>query len=293
MIDHPTAASVRQRLLNRARQRGEDYNQVLTRYAGLRFLSRLARSAYSELFLLKGATMFLIWNGDMHRPTRDIDLLGFIEADAQTLRQLIQAICDVEDELDGLDFNRDSVTIAPIREDSNYGGLRCVVNANLGSAKLRVQIDVGFGDAITPEPSVVELPNLLSGQPSLYLRAYTPETVIAEKLEAIVKLGLANSRMKDYYDLVVILESQDVDQNMLARAIRSTFQRRRTSLPERIPLGLSEDFALDKTAVARWTAFVRKNNLPGMSLNEVCRKLQISLMACIELAAKPPESSSS
>lgn len=248
-MESPTSTSVRQRLLNLARVYGEDYNQVLIRYAGLRFLARLASSDHANMFLLKGATMFLVWNGSIHRPTSDIDLLGFFEEDEQSLTEIMRSVCNVVIDSDGMLYDGKSIKVEPIREDASYGGLRCVLNAFLGTAKLRVQVDIGFGDVVTPIATRIVLPTMLKGEESLEMKAYTRETVIAEKVHAIATLGLSNSRMKDYFDLDYLLTSTIIDHSTLANALIQTFQRRRTCLPTELPLGLTDSFWKDETAV--------------------------------------------
>lgn len=272
-MEDPKATSVRQRLLNLAREKGDDYNQVLTRYAGLRFLARLATSPHANAFLLKGATMFLVWHGSLHRPTKDIDLLGFVEPDANALREIVRDICRQNVEQDGIVFDPDAVAVEPIRTETTYGGLRCVIRARLGSARLDVQIDVGFGDAVTPEPSTIVIPRLLDDETPQTMRAYTPETVIAEKYEAMVRLGLANSRMKDYFDLDTLLADPGHDQEMVAEAIRRTFTRRNTPIPTVPPVGLTEAFWNDSMAVRRWRAFLAKNHLADETLENVCKRI--------------------
>lgn len=283
-MESSTSTSIRQRLLNLARQRGEDYNQVLIRYAGLRLLARLATSDHASSFLLKGATMFLVWHGSMHRPTSDIDLLGFFEADEQTLIDIVCSVCQIQIPSDGITYDPDSVKVDQIREDNTYGGLRCTLSAYLGTAKLRVQLDVGFGDAVTPQPSQVAVPTMLDSEESLVLNAYTPETVIAEKFHAISILGMANSRMKDYLDLQVLLSSSLVDPKILAAALENTFKRRGTPLPAALPVGLTEDFWSDEIAKRRWEAFATKNRLTKTTLETICRHVGSELLPFIHSA---------
>lgn len=215
--------------------------------------------------------MFLVWHGEMHRPTRDIDLLGFVEADEARLIEVMQSVCTVQVEDDGVLFEPISITVEKIREETAYGGLRCLIPATLGSAKLRVQLDVGFGDDVTPQPDNVTLPKLLDDEVPREIKAYTWETVVAEKFETIVRLGLANSRMKDYLDLHVILKNAEIDSQTLAEAIRRTFRRRQTTLPLHLPTGLTEEFWRDDTAQRRSAAFLRKNRVHIGSLEEICR----------------------
>lgn len=289
MTSEGRAASVKQRLLNLAHSRGEDFNQILTRYAGLRFLARLAASVHADKFLLKGATLFLIWNGSMHRPTRDIDLLGVFEADEATLAEIIREVCDQIVDEDGVQFDPTSVRVETIREQAAYGGLRCHFVAKLGSAKLPIQLDVGFGDDVTPYPIKVEIPRLLEDEVRREMRAYPPATVIAEKFEAIVRLGLANSRMKDYLDLDHLLQQGAEDKAILTQAIKRTFKRRRTPLPSSLPIGLTEAFWNDDLAQRRWQAFSTANRLSNDSLQDVCERIARELRVALDLDGDPPK----
>jgi Nucleotidyl transferase AbiEii toxin, Type IV TA system len=277
-MEDPKATSVRQRLLNLAHEKGDDYNQVLTRYAGLRFIARLAASSYANAFLLKGATMFLVWHGSLHRPTKDIDLLGFIEPNPEVLLEIVRHICQHSIDPDGIVFDPESAAVHAIRSETSYGGLRCVIRARLGSTKLSVQIDVGFGDAVTPEPSVIDIPRLLDDEKPQTMRAYTPETVIAEKYEALVRLGLANSRMKDYFDLDILLADPSLNHEMITEAIRSTFTRRSTLIPTAPPLGLTGAFWNDAMVMSRWRAFLTKNRLADEALESVCYRIRERLL---------------
>ena len=212
------AASIRARLLNRARRDGIEFNQMLSRYALERWLYRLSVSPDQNRFVLKGALLFALWFDTPHRPTRDADFLGFMPADAQALRASVDKICALESD-DGMRFDPASIAIQEIRKEANYDGLRVNLMAWLGTAKCPVQLDVGFGDAVTPDPEEVEYPTLLADVPAPRLRVYPRETVVAEKLEAIITLGMRNSRMKDYFDLWVLLRANDFDAALLARAI--------------------------------------------------------------------------
>ena len=183
------AASVRRRLLNRSRDRGEDFNLTLTRYAIERFLFRLSKSAYADRFALKGAMLFPLWAGQTYRPTRDVDMLAFGDSSAEWLSQVVRNVCGVQVPPDGLAFDATSVTVDEIRGNQEYPGLRARVVAHLGSARADVQVDVGYGDAVIPEASEQTYPTLLADMPAPKVRAYPPETVVAEKLEALVIAG--------------------------------------------------------------------------------------------------------
>ncbi len=260
--------SVQARLLTHARAIGSDPNLVLTRYAVERFLYRLSRSPDAERFVLKGALLILAWLGDGLRPTRDADLLGFGELDDEALAGLFAAICSVDVQADGMQYLADSVRVAPIRAADAYGGQRVTLMAMLGPARLRVQVDVGIGDALVPAPGWLDYPSLLD-LPRPRLRAYAPETVVAEKLHAVVVLGARNSRMKDYYDLHALIEAGILDASQLIDAITATFQRRGTLLPTAVPLGLDENFALDGARQAQWAAFLDRNRLDAPELGQV------------------------
>lgn len=253
-------ASVRQRLLNLSRTRNEDFNLILTRYAIERFLYRLSKSKHADRFILKGAMLMAIWIGEVHRPTRDLDLLGFGEAEEEALGAVIREICLTEVDKDGLEFDSGSVEIEEIRENQEYPGQRVKVNVALGNARIRIQIDVGFGDAVTPRASVISYPVLLQ-YPAPRIRAYPKETQIAEKLQSMVFLGMANSRMKDFYDVFILAKTFSFDGSTLVQAIKATFERRGTPIPEDIPLALSDEFANSTDKNNQWKAFINRNGL--------------------------------
>lgn len=253
-------ASVRARLLDLARARGEDFQLVLTRYANERLLFRLASSQHAERFVLKGASLFTLWNGEPHRATRDLDLLGFGDPDEEHIRRIFAEIAALDVPDDGVHFDVGTLTAGPIRADEEYGGVRIELVALVKIARVRLQVDVGFGDAITPEAGVVDFPALLDF-PAPRIRVYPRETVVAEKLEAITQLGLANSRMKDFYDVAVLARDFDFEGELLTRAIRATFDRRKTPVPTAIPVGLSAEFAADPSKTTQWHGFVRKANV--------------------------------
>jgi predicted nucleotidyltransferase component of viral defense system len=255
-----TAASVRQRLLNLSRQSGEDFQFLLTRYGMERLLYRLSRSEHARRFVLKGAMLFALWTGKSHRPTRDLDLLGFGESSPERLSGVFRSLCTLEVPDDGLVFSAATVTVAPIREEQEYGGQRVKLQARLGQARIDLQVDVGFGDVITPKAEAVEYPTLL-GMGPLKLRAYTRDTVVAEKLEAMVKLGMANSRMKDFFDLAELARSFVFSGAVLRDAIAATFKRRRTTIPTELPIALTDSFANDGSKLMQWRAFVSRNGL--------------------------------
>lgn len=270
------AASVRARLLNLAKAQGVDFNQMLVRYALERLLYRLSRSLHAHRFLLKGALLFTLWYDLPHRATRDVDLLGFGSSDLTSLKQSFRDIAGVAAE-DGLVFEPGSVVAEEIRKDARYDGARVHISASLARARCKTQIDVGFGDAVTPGPVHVRFPVLLADMPAPRLRTYPVQTVIAEKLHAITVLGMTNSRLKDYFDLAVLIDREALDCEGLARAVQATFERRGTALPSEVPIGLTDAFGLDRASQTRWQAFAKKNGFTPEPLITVVSRLRKAL----------------
>ena len=283
------AASVRARLLNIAKAEQTDFNAVLVRYALERFLYRLSQSAHADQFVLKGAMLFNLWYAMPHRPTRDVDLLGFGASDlgaiAQAFREIVSVAAD-----DGMVFDAASVSVEEIRKSAGYAGARVLVSAELARARCKTQIDIGFGDAITPAPVDSVYPVLLENMPAPRLRAYPPYTVIAEKLHAIALLGMTNSRLKDYFDLSVLLEKETLDTDLLAQAIKATFERRgstvRHALQGGMLPGLTDEFAQDASRQALWVAFLKKNELPPEPLPIVVGRLSVALAPALNIAVR-------
>ncbi|MGH8728694.1 MAG: nucleotidyl transferase AbiEii/AbiGii toxin family protein [Burkholderiales bacterium] len=266
------AASIRQRLLDLARARDEDFQLLLDRYAVERLLYRLSVSEARDQFLLKGALLFALWFDAPHRPTRDADFLGFGPADAERLADTARGLCAIDGD-DGMVYDAGSIRVQEIREQAAYEGLRVNLRASLSKARCTVQLDVGFGDAVTPGPVEVSYPTLLEDLPAPKLRVYPRETVCAEKLEAIVQLGIANSRMKDYFDLLALVREGAMDHTILARAIVATFERRGTPIPDMMPFGLTPEFARDAQKRAQWNAFLNRNRLTAPALDEMIEEL--------------------
>jgi predicted nucleotidyltransferase component of viral defense system len=264
------AASVRDRLMQLSRARKENFNFVLDRYAMERLLYRLSESRHHGTFVLKGAILFTVWSGHPHRSTKDIDLLGSGAPDLDQLTAIFRDICDVKVEDDGVEFDAASITAARIKEDADYEGVRLQLKGKLGTAVLNLQVDIGFGDAVTPPPVVVDFPVLLA-LPAPRLKVYPRETVVAEKLEAMVQLGIANSRMKDFFDLEFLARSFEFDGRVLTRAIHQTFNRRGTAVPEEDPVAFTKTFTEDPQKNAQWAGFVKRSGVVGfaMSLAEV------------------------
>lgn len=267
--------SIRQRLLNLSRASGETFDYVLARFGIERILYRLSKAEMAEQFVLKGATLFHVWNKKLHRPTRDLDLLGFGPSDLESLRSVVLRIIHVPCLEDGLTFDHASLVVAPIREDSDYGGVRAKFRAMLGNIRIPIQIDIGFGDAITPGPELREYPTLLAGMPGMKLKTYPTCTVIAEKFEALVRLDAQNTRMKDFYDLDFLMTDAEHDQPATEAAIRATFLRRGSILPTETPTGLTVTFAQDRQEM--WNAFLRKSGLESDDLVKVVNRIRDGL----------------
>ena len=270
------AASIRQRLLNRARQEQETFDAVLNRFGRERLLYRIGISAYRDRFLLKGAMLFALWYDMPHRPTRDMDLLGFGPGELFVLERVFREITQQQVD-DGLVFS-ETVTAAEIRKEANYAGARVTLLATLEQARIPLQVDIGFGDPVTPEAEQIDYPVLLDDLNPPRLGAYPVYTVIAEKLQAIVSLGMVNSRLKDYFDLQVLLMREELDEQVLAEAVRRTFAVRSTPLPQQVPLGLSNEFGEDPDKQAQWRAFLQRNELAEVPLPAVVSQIREGLV---------------
>lgn len=278
------AASVRARLLNVAKAQGVDFNQVLVRFALERILYRLSQSEHADHFLLKGALLFTLWYDMPHRTTRDADLLGFGASDLESVAQTFRDIASVAVD-DGIVFDPDSVAAEEIRKDAGYAGARIFISGELARARCKTQIDIGFGDSVTPGPVDATYPVLLADLPAPRLRAYPVYTVVAEKLHAIALLGMTNSRLKDYLDLSVLLDRETLDTDLLAQAIKATFERRGMAVPAGLPVGLTDEFAHDPSRQALWQAFIKKNELALEPLPTIVDRLRVALEAALNRAA--------
>lgn len=267
------AASIRARLKQRADTTKQDFNLILTHYGLERLLYRMSISPHAGNYLLKGALLFSLWYDQPHRPTRDADLLGFGPDDIDTAVTTFREICAMK-EVDGIVFDPASVRGSVIRKEAGYGGVRIDLLAKLDGARITLQVDIGFGDAVTPAPESVSYPVLLDDLPAPQLRSYPKYTVVAEKLHAVCLLGMANTRMKDYFDLWVLLTEGALESTELRRAIDATFARRQLQLPDTTPSGLSDAFARDAVKTAQWTAFLKKNRLQALDLVDVVTLLR-------------------
>lgn len=266
-------ASVQARLLNIAKAEGRDYGQVLTKFALERLLYRLSQSKHADSFLLKGALLFDLWFDVPLRPTRDIDLLGFGLAELPHVVGVFEDLCSISVE-DGMAFTAESIKAEEIRKEANYAGICVSMIAFLGNSRTAIQVDIGYGDAVTPAPETATYPVLLEDFPAPKLKVYPRYTVVAEKVETIATLGIANSRMKDYFDLWVLRQQGEFDTEILRSAIAATFARRDRLLPGQLPVGLSEAFSADQQKQRQWQAFLRKNQLGHMELATVVQALR-------------------
>lgn len=250
------AASVHSRLLNLARAGGRSFNDLFHLYAMERFLYRLSKSEYESKFLLKGALLLRVWDPATFRTTRDIDLLGNLPNKVNDIVKIIQALCRQSTEVDGMEFDPSTVEGDAIIEEGDYHGVRAKFLGHLGAARANMQIDVGFGDALTLPPSVIDYPVLLDF-PAPRLSAYLAETVIAEKFEIMLKRGAANTRMKDYHDIWWLAQSRGFDGSVLASAMKATCERRGTRVTAR-PEALTSALASDPVKIAQWRAFYKR-----------------------------------
>ena len=276
-------ASVRARLLTRARTEKTDYQILLTRYALERLLYRLSISAHRDRFVLKGALLFVTWLHDPFRPTRDLDLLGYGANDVEAIAETFRSICSTPVPDDGVAFDINGLTAAAIREDLEYGGVRVQTNSVIDGARIPIQVDIGFGDIVTPGPVEIDYPVLLDF-PSPHLRAYPIEAVIAEKFQAIVQLGIANSRLKDFYDLWLISQTFELDGATLSAAVQRTFERRQTPMPTDVPMGLTRLYAEEWDV--RWKAFLNREhmNAAPIDLGQVLDDLRRFLVPLMTLS---------
>jgi len=266
-------ASIRQRLLKVAQASNRPFQEVLQYYAMERFLFRLSVSSHVEKFILKGALMMTAWGAPATRPTRDIDLLGYVPNQVESLVEIIREVCCQEVEPDALSFDPTTATGIVIKADADYEGVRVTSRGSLQNMPIPMQIDIGFGDIVFPAPAITEYPVILNhARPKL--RGYSRETTVAEKFEAMVKLGLLNSRMKDFFDVWLLSRQFDFDGATLAEAIQKTFSNRRTTITAE-PTAFSAEFATDAGKVAQWQAFGRKLRWEGESqdLDGVCKAI--------------------
>jgi len=278
------AASVRQRLQNNAKETARPFQEVLQYFAMERFLYRLSQSAHVEKFVLKGALMFVAWHAPASRPTRDIDFLARMNNSAESILPVVREICSLQVEPDGLEFDLPTLKGVLIKEDADYEGLRVTFTVRLKNARVPMQLDMGFGDVLTPSAELTDYPTILDfSGPRLY--GYPRETVIAEKFEAMVKLGQLNSRMKDFFDILLLSRQFAFSGVTLASAIAKTFARRKTPL-HLPPVAFSETFSNDPQKIAQWNAFLRKSKLapPAHNFSEAIAIIRAFLLPPAEAA---------
>jgi len=253
-------------------------------------LYRLSMTEFVDRFVLKGASLFHIWGDQPHRPTRDIDLLGFGLITEEEVRRIFSTVANVEVEDDGMKFDADKITVSEIRAREIYQGLQVKLPGTLGNARVSMQIDIGTGDTIIPSPEVARYPTLVD-LPAPRLKIYPPETVIAEKLDTIISLGIRNSRMKDYFDIWTLCQNQKFNEDVLAEAVRATLQHRGRANPSGIPIGLSDEFAMDSVKQTQWNAFIRRSVSSGRtpSLPDVISRVRSFLKPVLQRLDNPEQ----
>lgn len=281
------ASSIHQRLLNLRDDMKLDFSLILKRYAAERFLFRLSQSKFKELFILKGALIFEVWMNRLPRATKDIDFLGMMDDSPKKLMNILRHICDMDMPLEGLKFDERSIRIEEIREEQPYKGWRVGMAAALGKSKIDMQIDIGFGDAAFPKPRLVKYPTLLN-MPAPRIRVYAPETAVAEKMEAIIRLDFLNSRMKDFYDLYIMSKNLDFNGSILQKAVQATFKRRRTQIPQTAPLAFTEDFYNYSDKLVQWKAFLNRSAIKDISDNfrDIIHDIKIFLQPLLLAASE-------
>jgi len=271
------AASIRDRLKNLAKSEKIDFQRLLNNYATQKLLVRIDKSSYRESLLLKGSWLFVAWRGSLHRPTKDADMLGLGHFDKSQIKDMFEEIIQVEVE-DGLLFVSESIKVSDITKDGMYQGFRMTGICLLDNARIKIQVDIGVGDAVTPSSTIETIPCAL-GEDAAVLQSYPIYTAISEKWHAISKLGMTNSRLKDYYDLYVIASLQDLESELLIDAVRNTFVRRETTIDPNQPIGISAEFFEDRDKLKAWSAFFRKNDIQcGKSLAHVCHLIETFLV---------------
>ena len=285
------SASIRQRLLNISKEKKEDFGLVLTRYALERFLYRLGKSSYKKSFILKGALLFWVWGENSYRPTRDADFLAHGDDSLDHLKKVIQEMCTIEVSDDGMFYLANTVQVLRLKEGEEYQGARVTFVGKLTEAKIAMQIDIGFGDVVTPKPKEITYPTLLKIEPPT-LKAYPQETVISEKLQAMVMLGIANSRMKDFYDIWLMSNQFAFDGALLSEAIQKTFERRKTEIPKKLPFALTAEFYDTPIKQSQWSAFIQKNKLVpdgSIKFSETINQIKRFLMPLLESLTQEKE----
>jgi Nucleotidyl transferase AbiEii toxin, Type IV TA system len=254
-----TAASIRARLLDHAKRHGDDYGRVLTRYAIERLLFRLSQTEATESYVLKGAMLFVTWPEHVFRPTGDLDLLGQGDSDPMAITELFTRICRVQAPNDGIVFDPATIKIEPVREADKYQGVQLKLQGELAKAVIHVQVDIGFGDHVHPPPTRKAFPTLLPDLPAANVLMYPPETVVAEKFDAMIRWGEVNGRLKDFHDIWVTTRTFSFDLPNLVEAIGGTLKRRETAVPTEMPIGLTQTFTEIVEERGLWRGFLRRS----------------------------------
>lgn len=272
-------ASVRARLQNKAQETGRPFAEVFQYYGMERFLYRLSQSKYADTFVLKGALMFIVWKVQGMRTTRDIDFLGRFDNEIIGIESVFKEICSMLVPQDGLVFDPETIKGERIKEDADYEGVRIKFTGFLGKARIPMQVDIGFGDVIFPKPKTINYPAILDF-PSPHLKGYTIESVVAEKFEAMIKLGRLNSRMKDFYDIWLMTRQFQFKGEELTQAIRRTFEHRGTGLPGKAPFFEGEIYNKFSDRQQLWKTFLRKMEAKGVpdELGEIALAIENFLL---------------
>lgn len=252
------ASSIRARLFALAKTNGDDFQRILTRYAIERLLFRLSQTEATARYVLKGAMLFVTWPEHVFRPTGDLDLLGQGDPTPEALKELFARICQVELPDDGILFDPTTLKVEPVREADKYQGARLSMKAGLAGAVITVLIDIGFGDHVYPAPKRETFPALLPGLPEVNILMYPPETVVAEKFEAIIRFGEANGRIKDFHDIWVTTRTFPFDLASVVEAVGGTLKRRETTIPVEMPIGLTGAFVAIVEERGLWAGFLRR-----------------------------------
>lgn len=274
-------ASIRARLKNKTKEIDRPFSEILQYYGMERFLYRFSQSKYAEKFILKGALMFTVWQVPERRTTLDIDFSARFDNQIASIEKVIRDICKVPVLADGLMFDPKTVKGQKIKEDVDYEGVRVKFRGFLERTRVSMQIDVGFGDIIYPKPKIINYPVILD-LPSPHLKGYPVESVVSEKFEAMVKLGLLNSRMKDFYDIWLLMRQFDFNGSKLAEALKRTFEHRKTLLPADRPLFTEEIYDEKSDRQTLWKAFLKKGDI-----THVPEKLSTTAKAIEEFLIKP------
>ena len=275
-------ASIRGRLQNKAKETNRPFAEILQYYGMERFLYRFSRSKYADKFILKGALMFTVWQVLERRTTLDIDFLARYDNKITSIEKVIRDVCKTPVTPDGLMFDAATVKGQKIKEGADYEGVRVKFRGFLERSRIAMQIDVGFGDCIYPKTEIIDYPVILDF-PKPHLKGYPAESVVSEKFEAMVKLGLLNSRMKDFYDIWLMMRQFDFNGSKLAEALKRTFEHRKTSLPKDSPFFAEEIFDEKSDRQTLWKAFLKKGDIKHApeKLSTIAREIEEFLIKTI------------